>query len=317
MKQSTQTHSEALLQQLDSFISEGRNPNTMDIDTLSSVAILQRINREDAGIAGAIEQQLDIIAAAVDCIVDRLQRGGRLLYIGAGTSGRLGILDAVECKPTFSVDESMVQGIIAGGERAIQHAVEGAEDDREAGKADLQQRQLTANDVVVGLSASGRTPYVSAGLSYANSCGSATIAITCNPNTEVLQLAQFGICPIVGPEVLTGSTRMKSGTAQKMVLNMLSTAAMIKLGKSYQNLMVDVHASNEKLYARAIRIVTQATGCSSAIAEQQLQRAGQHAKLAILMILTGTEANQARQLLNENNGFLRRAVAQQSEPHHD
>jgi N-acetylmuramic acid 6-phosphate etherase len=317
MKHSAQTHSEALLQQLDSFISEGRNPNTTDIDTLSSFDILQRINREDAVIAGAIEQQLETIAAAVDAIVDRLKTGGRLIYMGAGTSGRLGILDAVECKPTFSVNESMVQGIIAGGETAIQHAVEGAEDDSDAAIVDLQQRQLTATDVLVGLSASGRTPYVIAGLHYANSLGCATIAITCNPHTEVLQLAQFGICPIVGPEVLTGSTRMKSGTAQKMVLNMLSTAVMIRLGKSYQNLMVDVHASNEKLFARAIRIVTQATGCSTAVAEQQLQRAGYHAKLAILMILTGAEVEQARQLLQHHDGFLRHAVAAQTGTSYD
>lgn len=317
MKQLAQMPSDSLLQQLDHFISEERNPRTMDIDTLDSFAILQRINHEDAGIADAIEQQLDTIAAAVDCIVDRLTAGGRLIYIGAGTSGRLGILDAVECKPTFSVDESMVQGIIAGGETAIQHAVEGAEDDRDAAIADLQQRQLNAKDVLVGLSASGRTPYVTAALGYANDCGSATIAITCNPDTEVLKLAQFGICPIVGPEVLTGSTRMKSGTAQKMVLNMLSTTAMIRLGKSYQNLMVDVHASNEKLYARAIRIVTQATGCSAAIAEHHLQLAGHNAKLAIMMVLTGMDVDQARQLLKQNNGFLRAAVAQQTGSQHD
>ncbi len=317
MKQLAQMPSDSLLQQLDHFISEERNPRTMDIDTLDSFAILQRINHEDAGIADAIEQQLDTIAAAVDCIVDRLTAGGRLIYIGAGTSGRLGILDAVECKPTFSVDESMVQGIIAGGETAIQHAVEGAEDDRNAAIADLQQRQLNAKDVLVGLSASGRTPYVTAALGYANDCGSATIAITCNPDTEVLKLAQFGICPIVGPEVLTGSTRMKSGTAQKMVLNMLSTTAMIRLGKSYQNLMVDVHASNEKLYARAIRIVTQATGCSAAIAEHHLQLAGHNAKLAIMMVLTGMDVDQARQLLKQNNGFLRAAVAQQTGSQHD
>jgi N-acetylmuramic acid 6-phosphate etherase len=211
----------------------------------------------------------------------------------------------------------MVQGIIAGGETAIQHAVEGAEDDREAAIADLQQRQLNAKDVLVGLSASGRTPYVTAALGYANECGSATIAITCNPDTEVLQLAQFGICPVVGPEVLTGSTRMKSGTAQKMVLNMLSTTAMIRLGKSYQNLMVDVHASNEKLYARAIRIVTQATGCSAAIAEHHLHLAGHNAKLAIMMVLTGLDVDLARQLLQQNNGFLRTAVAQQAGGRHD
>lgn len=317
MNKTETLYRDSLLAELEQFISEGRNPNTMDIDQRSSLEILQRINREDAGIAAAIERELPTIAAAVDAIVARLKQGGRLIYIGAGTSGRLGILDAVECRPTFSVDAQMVQGIIAGGEGAIQTAVEGAEDDAAAAVADLQARQLVAADVLVGLSASGRTPYVSAALRYAQQCGCVTIAVTCNPGTEILRLADYGICPVVGPEVLTGSTRMKSGTAQKMVLNMLSTTAMIRLGKTYENLMVDVHASNEKLHARAVRIVMQATGCSAAVAAKHLQAAGQQAKLAILMILTGTDAVQARQLLQQHDGFLRLAVAQQKATQHD
>ena len=299
-----------LLAQLNSIVSEGRNPNTMDIDLLPTEAILRRINREDAQVAPAVATQVPMIAQAVDCIVPRLANGGRLFYIGAGTSGRLGILDAVECRPTFSVPDDLVQGIIAGGEPAIQFAVEGAEDDRVAGVADVQAQQLSAQDVLVGLSASGRTPYVVAALEYANSIGCPTVAVTCNADSAMMQVAQIGICPVVGPEALTGSTRLKSGTAQKLVLNMLSTASMIRLGKTYENLMVDVNASNEKLRARAIRIVMQATECSREAAETALKAADNSAKLAILMILTATDATTARTLLERNAGFLRQAAEQ-------
>lgn len=301
-----------LLAQLNAIVSEGRNPNTMDIDLLPTEAILRRINREDAQVAPAVATQVPMIAKAVDCIVPRLAAGGRLFYIGAGTSGRLGILDAVECRPTFSVPDDLVQGIIAGGEPAIQFAVEGAEDDREAGVADVKAKQLSAQDVLVGLSASGRTPYVVAALEYANSIGCPTVAVTCNPDSAMMQVANMGICPVVGPEALTGSTRLKSGTAQKLVLNMLSTASMIRLGKTYENLMVDVNASNEKLRARAIRIVMQATDCSREQAEQALKAADNSAKLAILMILTATDAATARGLLESNAGFLRQAAEQAS-----
>ncbi len=302
---------EDLLAQLNSIVSEGRNPDTLDIDLLSSEAILRKINHEDAQVAPAVASQIPQIAQAVDAIVDKLQSGGRLFYIGAGTSGRLGILDAVECRPTFSVPDDLVQGIIAGGEHAIQFAVEGAEDDRAAGVNDVKAVNLSANDVLVGLSASGRTPYVVAALEYANSIGCTTASITCNPGSPLMTTAKIGICPVVGPEALTGSTRMKSGTAQKLVLNMLSTASMIRLGKTYENLMVDVNASNEKLRARAIRIVMQATSCDRTVAENALKRADNRAKLAILMILTGLPAEQAENLLQEKHGFLRRAVESQ------
>lgn len=301
-----------LLAQLNKIVSEGRNPETMEIDILSSEGILRKLNHEDAHVAPAVASQIPSIAQAVDAIVERLQAGGRLFYIGAGTSGRLGILDAVECRPTFSVPDDLVQGIIAGGEHAIQFAVEGAEDDRDAGIADVKAVNLSSKDVLVGLSASGRTPYVVAALEYANSIGCVSVSVTCNPDSPLMTTAQIGICPVVGPEALTGSTRMKSGTAQKLVLNMLSTASMIRLGKTYENLMVDVNASNEKLRARAIRIVMQATDCTRETAEDALKAAKNRAKLAILMILTGAELSEAEALLSQQDGFLRRAVEQKS-----
>ncbi|RDV26630.1 N-acetylmuramic acid 6-phosphate etherase [Alteromonas aestuariivivens] len=297
-----------LLNQLDRIISEGRNPDTLDIDLLPTSEILDKINREDAKVAQAVKQEIPHIAEAVEAIVKSFQAGGRLVYQGAGTSGRLGILDAVECRPTFSVPDNMVCGIIAGGETAIQHAVEGAEDNEAQGRADLQAIGFNRNDTLVGLSASGRTPYVLGGLKYAAELECATVSITCNPGSDLLTHAQIGICPVVGPESLTGSTRMKSGTAQKLVLNMLSTASMIKMGKTYQNLMVDVNASNEKLRARAIRIVMQATDCDEAAAASALKAANNQAKLAILMILTNSNAEQAASQLAEHQGFLRKAV---------
>ena len=300
----------ALLQQLDGIASEARNPATMDIDILPTKAILQRINSQDQLVALAIERCLDDITTAVDTIVNALKSGGRLIYIGAGTSGRLGILDAVECRPTFSVDDELVQGIIAGGNRAIEHAVEGAEDDQKAAIDDLSARNFNATDVLVGLAASGRTPYVVSALQYAKQLGAATIGISCSPNSAVEKAADIAICAQVGPECLTGSTRMKSGTAQKLILNMLSTATMIRLGKTYQNLMVDVNASNQKLRARAQRIVMQATNCDAQTAEEHLRAAKQQSKLAILTILTGLSVNEARQLLDANQGYLRHAVEQ-------
>ncbi|WP_100644486.1 N-acetylmuramic acid 6-phosphate etherase [Alteromonas facilis] len=308
MSNNTSSTTAQLLDQLEQIVSEGRNPDTMDIDLLGTEDILKKINNEDQKVAAAVAQCIPEIAKAVDTIVERIQRGGRLLYIGAGTSGRLGILDAVECRPTFSVPDTLVQGIIAGGETAIQHAVEGAEDDRQGGIADLQNLNVSANDTVVGIAASGRTPYVLGALDYAKTVDAATVSITCNPGSALLEAANIGICAVVGPECLTGSTRMKSGTAQKLILNMLSTASMIRLGKSYQNLMVDVNASNEKLRARAIRIVMQATQCEADTAEAALESSNNNAKLAILMILTNTDAATATDLLNDNKGFLRQAV---------
>ncbi|OFI32470.1 N-acetylmuramic acid 6-phosphate etherase [Alteromonas lipolytica] len=308
----TNKQSATLLEQLNRIISEGRNPRTMDIDVLPTIEILEKINQEDAGVAEAVRKTIPHIAKAVDAIVPRIQAGGRLIYMGAGTSGRLGILDAVECRPTFSVPESMVIGLIAGGERAIKNAVEGAEDDTAMGVQDLKDLNFTANDVLVGLSASGRTPYVIEGMEYANSLQAITVAVTCNPDSPMMHCAAIGICAVVGAECITGSTRMKSGTAQKLILNMLSTASMIRLGKTYENLMVDVNATNQKLKARATRIVMQATDCSGEEAASALLAANNRAKLAILMILTGQSASEAEAQLASSGGFLRRAVQSQS-----
>lgn len=298
----------ALAQSLNNIVSEGRNTQSKDIDTLSTTGILSRINNEDATVANAVASQIDSIARVVDAATASIKNNGRLIYIGAGTSGRLGILDAAECRPTFSVPDGVVVGVIAGGETAIQHAVEGAEDDTEAGKNDLQQLALNEKDTVVGISASGRTPYVSGALKYASSIGCTTGAIACSPNAAIFEPADIAICPVVGPEVLTGSTRMKSGTAQKMILNMISTATMVKLGKTYENLMVDVNATNEKLKARALRIVMQATDCDENTAEAALNASNNSAKTAILMVLTGASVEQATMQLAKSNGFLRKAL---------
>lgn len=298
----------ALAKSLNNIVSEGRNTQSKDIDTLSTTGILTRINNEDATVANAVASQIDNIARVVDAATVSIKNNGRLIYIGAGTSGRLGILDAAECRPTFSVPDGVVVGVIAGGETAIQHAVEGAEDDTEAGKTDLQQLALNEKDTVVGISASGRTPYVSGALEYASSIGCTTGAIACSPNAAIFEPADIAICPVVGPEVLTGSTRMKSGTAQKLILNMISTATMVKLGKTYENLMVDVNATNDKLKARALRIVMQATDCDESTAEAALNASNNSAKTAILMVLTGASAEQATEQLAENSGFLRKAL---------
>ncbi|MGL6261579.1 N-acetylmuramic acid 6-phosphate etherase [Vibrio sp. WXL210] len=297
-----------LLNTLANLVSEGRNPDTMNLDTLSSLELVKAINHQDKLVPIAVEQQLPQIAQAVDVISSAFQSGGRLLYVGAGTSGRLGILDASECPPTFGVDESMVVGLIAGGHEAIFRAQEGAEDSAQLGQQDLVDNQLSAVDVVVGIAASGRTPYVIGALEYANQVGAATVALSCNPASPIATCADIAISPVVGPEALTGSTRMKSGTAQKLVLNMLTTASMVKIGKSYQNLMVDVKATNKKLEARAVRIVMQATECAENDAVAALEMSQYEVKLAILIQLTGMGVEEARQRLNESNGFLRTAI---------
>ena len=248
------------------------------------------------------------IAQAVDKITQAFKSGGRLVYMGAGTSGRLGILDASECPPTFGVSDQMVIGLIAGGPDAILKAKEGAEDSPELGVADLKSIEFSDKDVVVGIAASGRTPYVIGALEYANDLGATTVALSCNPDSIIAEVAQIAISPVVGPEALTGSTRLKSGTAQKLVLNMLTTASMIRLGKSYQNLMVDVKATNKKLVARAARIVMQATECDKQQAVTVLEQTEYDVKLAILMILTGMDVDSARNQLQHQEGFLRRAV---------
>lgn len=276
---------ETLLQHLDAMITEQRNPRSMQLDQMSALEIVQLMNDEDKRVPLAIERCLPQIAQAVDVITQALQQGGRLIYLGAGTSGRLGVLDASECPPTFGVSPEIVKGLIAGGERAIRHPVEGAEDNPQAAVNDLQVIDFSNKDVLVGIAASGRTLYVIGGLNYAKSLGATTVSITSNPNSAMSRIADIAIETLVGPEILTGSSRLKSGSAQKMVLNMLTTAAMVRLGKCYQNLMVDVQASNEKLHARAIRIVMQATGCDSAMAKQALMQAEDSAKKAITNIL--------------------------------
>ena len=299
---------ENLLQTLSTLITEQRNLNSMHVDSLSALEIVQLMNQEDKQVPLAIEKCLPQIAQAVECIVAAFQQGGRLVYIGAGTSGRLGVLDASECPPTFGVSPEMVKGIIAGGERALRHPIEGAEDSKSQAVVDLQTIHFSSKDVLVGIAASGRTPYVIGALEYAKSLGSATVSIASNPNSAMANIVDIAIDTVVGPEVLTGSSRLKSGTAQKLVLNMLTTASMILMGKCYQNLMVDVQASNEKLKARAIRIVMQATDCDKALAEETLKLADQNAKLAIMMILSGLDRAQAEALLEKHQGKLQRAL---------
>ncbi len=299
---------ENLLQTLSTLITEQQNPNSMNVDSLSALEIVRLMNEEDKQVPVAIEKCLPQIAQAVECIIAAFQQGGRLVYIGAGTSGRLGVLDASECPPTFGVSPEMVKGIIAGGERALRHPIEGAEDSREQAVVDLQTIQFSSKDVLVGIAASGRTPYVIGALEYAKSLGSVTVSIASNPNSAMANIVDIAIDTVVGPEVLTGSSRLKSGTAQKLVLNMLTTASMILMGKCYQNLMVDVQASNEKLKARAIRIVMQATDCDKALAEETLKQADQNAKLAIMMILSGLDRAQAEVLLEKHHGKLQLAL---------
>ena len=288
---------------------EERNVNSRNIDTMTTLEMMETINNEDKLVAQAIEKQLPNIAKAVDIIAEGLLKGGRLIYIGAGTSGRIGILDASECPPTYGTDPSMVQGIIAGGMEAILKAAEGAEDREEEGQLDLKRISFNENDLLVGIAASGRTPYVIGALKYANNIGGKTISVTCNTGSEMTKLASIAITPVVGPEVITGSTRMKAGTAQKMVLNMLSTGAMIKLGKVYENLMVDVEATNLKLIERCKRIVMEATGANRKIAEDYLERANYDVKLSIFLILSKIhDVDIARGILSENQGYIRQAL---------
>ncbi|EHP3507053.1 N-acetylmuramic acid 6-phosphate etherase [Vibrio cholerae] len=304
---------DALIAALSHLVSEGRNPDTMDIDLLSSQEIVERLNQQDKQVPLAVEAVLPQIAQAVDKITAAFKQGGRLIYLGAGTSGRLGVLDASECPPTFGVSDQMVIGLIAGGKEAMFTAQEGAEDNATLGAHDLQQIDFSSKDVLVGIAASGRTPYVIGALEYAYDLGATTIALSCNPDSPIAEIAQIAISPVVGPEALTGSTRLKSGTAQKLVLNMLTTASMIRLGKSYQNLMVDVRATNRKLIARAVRIVMQATDCQREEAEALLKESHNNAKLAILMHLTGMNYEQATAKLSQSDGFLRRAMEEHEE----
>ena len=293
---------------LEELITEGRNPNTMDIDRLSTVDMLKKINEEDKKVPLAVEKVIPSIAEAIDRIVPRMKKGGRLIYVGAGTSGRIGILDASECPPTFGVDPGLVVGIIAGGDSAIRNAIESAEDDVEGGMQDLVNINLTERDSVVGISASGRTPYVIGALRYAKEVGALTIGLFCNENKNVESIVDVMITPIVGPEVIMGSTRMKAGTAQKLVLNMISTGVMIKLGKVYSNLMVDLQASNEKLRERARRMVKLATGAKEDLIERVLNETNYNVKLAILMIVGDMEKEKAQKLLEMADGYIAEAI---------
>ena len=293
----------------DRLLTEQANPETNNIDLLTTQEIVAAIQREDETVAAAVRAVLPEISRAVDLIVTAMQNGGRLFYIGAGTSGRLGVLDAAECPPTFSTQPELVQAVIAGGEKAMFQAVEGAEDSLTQAETDLRQRGLRANDIVVGLAASGRTPYVIGGLAYANRLGCNTLAVVCVPDSEVAKTARLTIAVLVGPEVIAGSTRMKAGTAQKMVLNMLSTATMVKLGKTFGNLMVDVRATNAKLTARVHRMVREVTGASEQDTAEALSLAAGSAKIAIVMLLGQVNAGRAMQLIEQARGSVRQALA--------
>jgi N-acetylmuramic acid 6-phosphate etherase len=302
-----------LIDELKTVTTEGQNPDTLDIDTLDVIGVLENINNEDQKVAHVVKLIIPEIAKAVDKIVEAFAKGGRLIYIGAGTSGRLGVLDAVECPPTFSVSDKQVLGIIAGGDKAIKKAVEGAEDNEALAIEDLKSVDLTANDVLVGIAASGRTPYVLSAMNYGKTIGATVVGLSCSYNEKFAQANDINLCAVVGAEALTGSTRMKSGTAQKIILNMLTTASMIRSGKTYRNLMIDVRASNEKLYARAVRIVMQATECDYPCAKDALEVAEHNTKLATFMVLTGSDVETARATLLQNKGFLRKAIEQSNQ----
>ena len=295
---------------LTGMTTEKRNPRTMQLDTMSELEIVTTMNEEDARVPLAIAKKLPQIAQAAHWAAEAFEQGGRLFYMGAGTSGRLGVLDAAECPPTFGVAPGMVVGLIAGGEQAFLKAVEGAEDDRALGQSDLEAYGLNAKDVVIGIAASGRTPYVLGGLAYARRVGCGTAAIACNTGSEIGRAADLAIEVEVGPEVLTGSTRLKSGTAQKLILNMISTASMVRTGKVYQNLMVDVMQNNEKLHTRAENIVIDATGVTRPEARSAIDAAGGSVKVAITMLLADCSADEARSRLEKAGGHVRAAIGQ-------
>ncbi|KMY49432.1 N-acetylmuramic acid 6-phosphate etherase [Peribacillus loiseleuriae] len=292
---------------LNNILTEKRNPNTMNIDELSSIDVIKMINQEDKKVPAAVESILPEIADMVDKIVNSFQNGGRLIYVGAGTSGRLGVLDASECPPTYGTDPSLVVGLIAGGLKALQLAVEGAEDDQEQAIEDIKNLHVSEKDCVIGIAASGRTPYTISAMKQARELGATVGAVICSPHSEMESAADISMFVEAGPEVITGSTRMKAGTAQKLVLNMLTTASMIKIGKVYSNLMVDVQPTNEKLYVRAKAIVVEATGATITDAEDALQKYGS-VKTAILSIVTGVEGNNVQETLNKHHGKLKAAI---------
>ncbi|WP_318406064.1 N-acetylmuramic acid 6-phosphate etherase [Photobacterium leiognathi] len=296
---------------LTTLVTESRNVASENIDMLSTIDMLKVINQEDQKVALAVEAIIPEIAKVVDLIAEAFQTGGRLIYTGAGTSGRLGILDASECPPTYGSDPDLVIGLIAGGYKAILKAVENAEDNEELGATDLQQIGFNHKDILVGIAASGRTPYVIGSMNYAKSVGAKVAALSCNANSPMADIADINITPIVGAEVVTGSSRMKAGTAQKLVLNMLTTGAMIRTGKVFGNLMVDVEATNAKLIQRQKNIVVEATGCSESQAAEALTQCNNHCKTAILMILLNINADLAASKLSKHHGFIRHALLDQ------
>lgn len=293
---------------LKNMSTETRNQNTMNLDIMSPLEVVTVMNQEDAKVPAAITPALPNIAQCVTWAIESIENGGRIIYMGAGTSGRLGVLDAVECPPTFGVAPEVVVGLIAGGEKAFVKAVEGAEDSRELGRQDLVDITLTKNDIVIGIAASGRTPYVLGGLAYAQEVGCHTVGISCNPGSAVGAAAELAIEVVPGPECLTGSTRLKSGTCQKLILNMISTATMVGCGKAYQNLMVDVMQTNEKLVVRAQNIVMEATGCNRETAAEKIGIAGGNAKTAITMILADCGLEEAKERLAKAKGHVREAI---------
>lgn len=294
---------------LTKLTTEQRNPASEKIDTLSTIDMLRVINQEDQKVATAIEKVLPEIGQAVDLITHAFAHGGRLVYLGAGTSGRLGVLDASECPPTFGTDPDQVVGLIAGGHPALLKAVENAEDKPELGAQDLQKIQFSERDILVAIAASGRTPYAIGAMEYARALNAQVICVTCNPNSPMANFANVAITPIVGPEVVTGSSRMKAGTAQKLVLNMLTTGAMIQSGKVFGNLMVDVEATNAKLIERQKQIVMSATGCTYQQAEITLKQCDNHCKTAIVMLLTHCSPDQARKSLSDHHGKIRKVLS--------
>ena len=293
---------------LKNMSTETRNQNTMDLDIMSPLEVVTVMNQEDAKVPAAITPALPNIAQCVTWAIESIEAGGRIIYMGAGTSGRLGVLDAVECPPTFGVAPEVVVGLIAGGEKAFVKAVEGAEDSRELGRQDLIDMNLQKRDIVIGIAASGRTPYVLGGLAYAQEMGCHTVGISCNPGSAVGAAAELAIEVVPGPECLTGSTRLKSGTCQKLILNMISTATMVGCGKAYQNLMVDVMQTNEKLVVRAQNIVMEATGCDRETAAEKIALADGNAKTAITMILADCDVAEARARLAKAKGHVRKAI---------
>jgi N-acetylmuramic acid 6-phosphate etherase len=289
---------------------EHRNAASKNLDRMTAKEIVRLMNREDRKVAVAVSRELPAIARAVDAIVNSIRSGGRLIYVGAGSSGRMAVLDAAECPPTFGTSPRLVQALIAGGRPAVTGAVEGAEDSRENGERDLRAHKLTRRDVVVGITASGTTPYVLAALKYARRNGATTVAITVNPRTPVARLAKILIAPKVGAEVLTGSTRLKAGTAQKMVLNMLTTAGMARLGHVYENLMIDVKPSNQKVSDRIVRILAEASGKSLSASEHALRQSGHNLRLALVMLKLGVSAREGKKRLRETKGDLRGALGE-------